>query len=150
MKKLFLTVILAATALTGPVFTQTSGLGVGVILGEPTGLSAKKFISQSVAVDGALAWSFSDGEALHLHADLLYHSFDQLNIDFGHLALYYGPGARLAIGNHLWLGARFPVGISFTKSDQIFEGFFELAPTFDIAPRTDFKLFAGIGLRYYF
>lgn len=101
-------------------------------------------------MDGAPAWSFIDGDALHLHADLLYHSFNQFRIDFGHFALYYGPGARLAIGDHLRLGVRFPVGIRFTKMGQIFEGFFELAPTFDIAPRTNFNLFAGIGVRFYF
>jgi len=135
---------------TNPAAAQTSGLGLGIILGEPTGLSAKKFISQSVAVDGALTWSFVGNDALYLHADLLYHSFNQFHFDFGDFALYYGPGARLAIGDHFRLGGRFPVSVSFTKTKQIFEGFRELAPTFDIAPRTDFSLYAGMGVRFYF
>ena len=35
MKRLFLAVVLVAKVRTGPAFAQTSGLGVGIILGEP-------------------------------------------------------------------------------------------------------------------
>ena len=54
MKKYVVAVILTLF-LTQFSSAQTSGLGVGIILGEPTGLSVKNFISQSVAIDGAVA-----------------------------------------------------------------------------------------------
>jgi len=61
-KALILTYFILALLEVG--LGQTSGFGVGVILGEPTGISVKNFISRSTAVDGALAWSFDDGDAL--------------------------------------------------------------------------------------
>ncbi len=150
MRKILLTATIFVALLSKPSAARTDGLGVGVILGEPTGASAKKFISHSVAVDGALAWSFIDDGALYLHADMLYHKFDRFNIGFGHLALYYGPGVRMAFARHAWLGARFPVGLGLTMDEHIFEAFFELAPTFDLLPKTGFSLNAGIGARFYF
>jgi len=147
-KALILTYFILALLEVG--LGQTSGFGVGVILGEPTGISVKNFVSRSTAVDGALAWSFDDGDALHIHADMLYHKFDQFDIDHGHLALYYGPGARLAFGKHLWLGVRFPIGLSYTLDGHIFETFLELVPIFNLTPRTNFDIQAGLGIRFYF
>ena len=150
MKKLLAASFCFALVLSGPIKGQTDGFGIGIILGDPTGISAKNFVSRSVAVDAAVAWSFVDDSALHVHADLLYHKFDQFNLDVGHLALYYGPGGRVAIGEHLWLGVRFPVGISYTIDEHIFEAFLELAPTFDLTPKTNFSIHSGIGVRFYF
>ena len=150
MKKILLAVFFLMLTFAPVSKAQTSGFGIGLILGEPTGISVKNYISQCVAIDGAVAWSFTGGDALHVHADMLYHKFDQFDIEHGHLALYYGPGARLAVGEHLWLGARFPVGVSYTLDEHIFESFLELAPTFDLTPKTDFSIHAGIGIRFYF
>ena len=47
------------------------GLGVGVILGEPTGISLKAWTSDKHAVDAAVAWSFSENDSFQFHADYL-------------------------------------------------------------------------------
>ena len=50
------------------------GLGLGIILGEPTGISFKSWLSTTTAFDMAAAWSFVDEDALHLHGDYLVHN----------------------------------------------------------------------------
>ena len=42
----------------GSVSAQDSGFGAGFILGEPTGVSAKLWLSKDDAIDYAAAWSF--------------------------------------------------------------------------------------------
>ncbi|KPK98018.1 MAG: hypothetical protein AMJ90_10080, partial [candidate division Zixibacteria bacterium SM23_73_2] len=59
----------------GNVFAQEDGFGLGVIVGEPTGICGKLWTSGRTAVDGAVAWSFEGESSVHLHADFLYHDF---------------------------------------------------------------------------
>ncbi len=73
MKKTILIIFIVISAIG--LFAQNSGLGVGMILGEPTGLSAKMWTGKMTAFDAAAAWSFGDEGALHLHADMLFHNF---------------------------------------------------------------------------
>ena len=49
--------ILAAILLCGTASAQDSGFGLGVILGEPTGISGKLWLGGKTAIDGATAWS---------------------------------------------------------------------------------------------
>src|SRR5262245_41316938 len=51
------------------------GAGLGIIVGEPTGVSAKIWVGGNTALDAAAAWSFADEGALHLHGDFLAHAF---------------------------------------------------------------------------
>ena len=46
-------------------------LGIGIILGDPNGISMKFWQSQRTAIDLALAWDFDD--YFHIHGDYLYH-----------------------------------------------------------------------------
>lgn len=49
------------------------GFGIGLILGEPTGLSIKKWIGPERAIDAAAAWSLAEHERFQFHADYLVH-----------------------------------------------------------------------------
>ena len=51
------------------------GIGLGVILGEPTGFTFKTWTSRNTAVDAAAAWSFSENGSFQLHADYLINPF---------------------------------------------------------------------------
>ena len=44
--------------LTSRAFSQSSGFGIGVIIGEPTGISLKHWMSQTTALDAGVAWGF--------------------------------------------------------------------------------------------
>ena len=59
--------------LSTAALSQDRGFGAGIILGEPTGLSAKSWLSQQNAIDLGLAYSFRHRGYFHLHADYLWH-----------------------------------------------------------------------------
>lgn len=120
---------------------------LGVILGEPTGLSLKVWQSDRSAFDAAAAWSFADNESLHVHADYLLHSW--LEVDKGSMAVYYGLGARALLSSNSRFGARIPVGLEYIFQDQPLGLFFEVAPLLDLAPETEFGVNGGIGIRYF-
>jgi hypothetical protein len=120
-------------------FAQGGKVGVGFILGEPTGLSGKIWIGKKTAIDAALAWSFQDNDALHVHADYLLHG-----------ALYYGIGGRIKFQDKSRFGIRIPFGIASRFADRHLDFFFEIVPLLDFVPKTKFLLNSALGLRFYF
>lgn len=146
MKKLLVLVFVLSMGLSA--FSQDHGIGIGVILGNPTGLSAKMWTSERTAVDGAAAWSFLGEGYIHAHADLLIHSY-AIEVSQGALPLYFGLGGRVRLGNDTRIGIRIPLGISYQFEEVPFDAFFEIAPILDLLPETDFDVNGAIGLRYY-
>ena len=90
---------------------QSSGFGAGIILGEPTGVSLKGWISGDRAIDGALAWSLRGGSYFSVHADYLFHNMALIPLNKGRLPLYYGPGVRVRswTGHRHWRHGRWHV-----------------------------------------
>jgi hypothetical protein len=153
---LFLVLITAATASGAP-----QGVGLGVILGDPTGFTFKTWTGRSTAVDAAAAWSFSGNDAFQLHVDYLINPFymPKPREVSGRISFYYGIGARLKLqeshngnrnDNDDLFGVRFPVGFSHILTEAPFEFFAEIAPIVDVVPDTDADFNAAIGARYYF
>jgi hypothetical protein len=124
--------------------------GIGVIVGEPTGVSGKLWMTDRTAVDVAAAWSFSDESALHLHADYLFHNFDLIDVEKGRMPIYFGIGGRVKFENDSRVGVRIPVGIAYLMEDAPIDFFFELVPLLDLVPDTDFKFNAALGARFFF
>lgn len=139
-----------ALLICGAVQAQDSGFGLGIIIGEPTGISAKQWIDSRTAIDGAIAWSFEKKNALHLHGDLLYHSFTPPRINRGKFAWYYGIGGRIKFEDDSKVGVRVPLGMDYLLGTAPLDFFLELVPILDLAPSTDFSLNAAIGIRYFF
>ncbi len=142
---------------------QREGFGIGVIVGEPTGLSIKKWINETQAIDAGLGWSFSENNSFHIHADFLVQITDLLQAPEakGELPLYVGIGGRIKMkednnGNNGrndhddLVGVRAPVGICYLFEDAPVEVFGEIVPILDIVPDTHFDLNAAIGARVYF
>jgi hypothetical protein len=130
--------------------SQDKGFGLGIILGEPTGLSLKSWIGSKTALDFAVAWSFANNDSLHLHADYLIHNFNLLKVRKGELLFYYGIGGRVKTEKKSRVGIRVPIGISYIFEKIPLDIFFELAPLLDLVPDTNFEITGGIGIRYYF
>jgi hypothetical protein len=131
--------------------------GLGVIVGEPTGLSLKYWLDKERAIDGAAAWSSSENDSFQLHSDYLIHNYEFLGSD--ELPFYYGLGARLKFKdndgrgrnrNDDIFGIRVPLGITYLFDDAPIDLFFELVPVLDLAPDVDLDINAAIGLRFYF
>lgn len=123
--------------------------GLGLIAGNPTGISFKYFTSTTTAFDAAAAWSFSD-EWVMIHGDYLWHSFGAINVDKGQLPWYYGLGGWVAFGDDVFAGARLPVGLEYLFANQNFDIFFEVAAGLSVIPDTDFHVDAAIGARFFF
>lgn len=62
---------------------STGQIGLGVIVGSPTGLSFKTFTSETNAFDAGLAWSVGRYDAVNIHADYLWHHFDVFEGEIG-------------------------------------------------------------------
>ncbi|MGA1869733.1 MAG: BAPKO_0422 family outer member beta-barrel protein [bacterium] len=131
---------------------QNKTLGIGVIVGKPTGLSCKYWLSQGTAIDFAAEWSFGDRESGHIHGDYLLHRFDLVKIEERSFIVSYGIGARIWFkeDEDTRVGIRIPISLAYMFSRDPFEVFIEGAPIIDIAPKTKLDHNLGLGVRFYF
>lgn len=146
---LFTMLILSACNLCA----QDHGTGLGVILGEPTGISFKQWLSRTTAIDAGVAWSFANSGAMHIHVDYLIHNFSWIKSADpvgSRLNVYYGIGGRVKFETDSRAGARGVIGLDYFFRNAPLDVFLEIAPILDLAPSTDFSLNGGIGIRYFF
>ena len=153
IKKVFnasLFILLLSGITTGLQAQNTGGgkTGLGIMLGEPSGISLKAWNNSNTAIDAGLAWSLSGKDAIHIHADYLWHKW--LDVEKGDLAFYYGIGARAAFTSDPFIGARIPLGLNYLAPESPIGFFIEIAPILDVLPDTDGDANGGIGFRYYF
>ena len=152
MVRLAVTLTLLATlSCCTSIAAQDKGFGLGIILGEPTGLSFKKWRSDTTAIGGAVAWSFGKKNELHLHGDYLVHNLDIFRSGKEKLAPYYGIGGRIKIiKDESRLGVRIPLGIDYIFEKASLDVFLEFVPLLDLVPSTNFEVNGAIGIRYFF
>ena len=141
--------------------------GLGVILGEPTGITAKYWFDRRQAIDSTFSYSFND--YFLLYADYLYHfprAFGRSTEFLSQLNPYVGVGLELFIqtqdtGNQdrtyfrsdqgsTGLGIRIPLGIEWRPGSPPLGVFVELTPGVGVIPATFGFVQGGIGLRFYF
>jgi hypothetical protein len=132
-------------------YAQQKGLGLGIIIGEPTGLNAKFWISTETAIDMGLGYSFtSSNSIIDFYGDYVFHNPDMLKAE-ENFVVYYGPGVGLRINEtNSRLGVRGVIGILWLPANTSFDLFVEAAPILDIIPETRFDFAGGIGGRYFF
>lgn len=144
-RSLFLLIVLAGFSRAA---SPKKGTGIGFIVGEPTGISAKMWTSSTTALDGALAWSFGKNGRLHLHADHLWHYF---NVPKNQpVAFYVGAGGELNLGGSPVLGLRAVAGMNYFFAGIPLDAFFEIVPIFTLLPASGLSAGAGLGLRWFF
>ena len=162
MKRLLMMGLIATIAIANalPALAQgdTKYFGLGFIVGEPTGLDAKVFMSNEHALEFGLAWSLSGQNELHLQGDYLWHRYGLIDINNGdEMPLYFGIGARFIFteddngrDTDDVFGIRFPVGLAYMFTNYPFDIFFEIVPILDLTPDSDFDLEGAIGARFWF
>lgn len=127
---------------------NSRNFGLGLMLGEPTGVSVKSWFNHKSAFDIGAAWSLTGrNEALHLHADYLRHSW--FNNTDG-LAFYYGLGARVIFSEDATAGVRVPLGLNYVFGSIPFDLFVEAVPILDIGIDLELAGNGAVGIRYYF
>jgi len=153
MKKIpVVAVFLFLFANPGVLHAQDGGTGLGIMLGEPAGISFKTWISGRSAIDAGLAWSFHD-KAYHFHADYLWHNFMIFRLEQGNgkLPLYMGVGGRFKISKKdFYTGVRVPIGMAYIFPRDRLDIFLEAVPVLDLIPGTGFDFNAAAGMRYFF
>ena len=142
---------------------QDHGFGLGVIIGEPTGISAKLWTSSVNAFDFGLGWSiggdrigkyrgyYAGGSRVHFHMDYLWHAFNAIHSS-ERFPLYYGIGGRInsGAGYDASAAVRGVFGIAWLPHTTPVDVFLELVPSLQLTPSTGFGMDAGLGARYFF
>jgi hypothetical protein len=131
---------------------QPKKLGIGVVLGAPTGFSVKYWNDNQSAWQGAFGTGF---DGITIGVDYLIHSnaFNNAQLPF-----YYGPGAFFGsagfggpkyVRGDLALGGRFIFGVDYLTEDKKFDIAFELGPALLLSPSVGMGIEAGIAFRFY-
>lgn len=154
MKKLL---ILAALLIPGLSLGQN--LGLGVVIGSPTGLSLKYMLSTRAAFSAHAGWSFIGDKGIHLTGDYQYlfpmviETAERKSIS--DLTPYIAAGGRFRFKedeeteeSEFHLGLRIGGGAEYFISR--FGIFLEVVPVVNLIPETDFDLEGGIGFLFYF
>lgn len=126
---------------------------LGLIIGDPTGISYKHDIGASTSLEFAAGWSFKNNteNQLDIHGAYLFSNKSDIRIEGYRLPFYFGPGGRIKIGEKdIVLGFKAPFGLYYKFRNVPFSMFFELAPGLNITPDTDFDIMGGLGFRYIF
>ncbi len=146
--------------------SDKGAFGIGLMLGEPSGISCKLYLGEesNTAIDAGAGFAFAQ-TGLHAHADYLWHPWILSNADRFVLAGYIGLGARilqhrrnLDKNDDFHVGARGVIGMVFDFVQLPLDAFAEAAAVMDYRTGggdTDHDnlgpgLNISIGSRYYF
>ena len=137
---------LAAALIPARASAQTGGTGLGVVFGEPTGITARFMRGgNNFQVHGA--WSFTGDAALQLSGDYLRSG----SVDMEPMMpFYFGLGVLVKFASESEVGIRVPVGLNHFFKSEPFEIFGELVPVVQVIPKTKFDFNGAVGVRYYF
>lgn len=153
MKK-FMTIAAASILTVAGTYPATADQAteLGVIAGEPTGLSFRTWLGGQTAFTAAAAWSFVDESALHVHGDLTRRVPGFIDTDSNDIGFYYGLGglAEFDDNSEDRLAVRAPLGLDFLMESAPIVFFGEIAPVLDVAPDTEVRANGAIGARYVF
>lgn len=156
---IFLTVVLFFySRKTSADTLKTEKMGIGIILGEPSGASLKYWKNPERALDAGLTFSFDD--YMLFYSDYLFHfkSIKEISpyAGIGGVILFStysrGESRRYTRDNNrdTELGLRVPLGIEWLPATYPLGVFGEIVPGIGIIPDTFAFFQAGIGARYYF
>lgn len=135
-------------------------LGVGIIVGEPTGVCGKYYLGNDTAIDAAVGAAFL-GRGAQVHGDFLWHPWVLDTKETFALPVYIGAGLRILNHegsgddeDHVRIGVRIPAGIVFDFTKIPIDVFVEAALVGDYHTAGDasfgIAFNGGAGARYYF
>jgi hypothetical protein len=173
---LALSATLAAAVALAPATAEAKAgpFGLGIIGGNPTGLTGKYFFNREGALDfhlGIGGWGAGRHRDFGIYVDYLHH-FDLgvRNSVLHSMAIYVGGGGEIIFdddgyycGNwrkrgdcrdrdndRIWIAARAPIGLNLMFGKVPLELFIEIVPTLYIIQYITFDIDLALGLRFYF
>jgi hypothetical protein len=142
---------------------KTKTFGLGVVVGDPNGFSAKKYLGgRTHALDFAVAYRLFGpfGASYYAHSTYLVHPNEFLELDGVVLGWHMGVGGYLGLafvddgyGNKasaVGLGARAPIGIDIDLESLPLQMFFDVAVNIGVVPSTYLSAEGNLGFRFYF
>lgn len=133
--------------------------GLGLYIGEPTGICAKLYLKDDQAIQGAVGGALIGG-GVQIHADYVFHPYILQTRDSFVLATYLGPGVRFIQysngreASYIALGLRATGGLLFDFKKVPLDAFLEVSGVLEYAFEDEegagLALNAGAGVRYYF
>ena len=153
-------------------FEANKTFGLGLELGEPSGLTGKVFVTKTSAIDFGVGYIYDDyyyGDGIHLYADYLWHPMSLASTPAFELPFYIGGGLRfwdfkycvanLCTYDGSTLGIRVPLGIAFDFNNVPLDVFIQLVPVLDFVrgdyydrfrDRAHFGIDLSVGIRFLF
>lgn len=132
-------------------YSQERKFGIGGIIGDPDGITAKGWLSESTAVAGAVSLDLGEDYSwFSVHADFLKQK-TLATWEEALLQSHFGGGLRVVSGDFQeFIAIRAPLGVDVNAIDAPVEVFMEVVPTIDVDPEFFFYFTGGVGFRYYF
>lgn len=153
MKKISLVLLVVVYSLLAinDVKAQDRGFGIGGMIGDPDGITAKAWLSETLALAGGVSFDLSENYSwFSIHADFL----KQNTLAVWEEALlqsHFGGGVRVVSGDfNDFVAIRGPIGVDVNAIDAPVEVFMEVVPTVDVDPEIYFYFTGSMGFRYYF
>jgi hypothetical protein len=152
--------------LGGRRFEANKTFGLGLELGEPTGIVGKYFFSADHAIDFGVGdiYNYSSRYGLHIYADYLFHPVTLATTEDFELPFYIGVGGRFwdfedrstnPRDTAFAVGVRVPVGIAMDFNTVPLDIFLQVVPVLDFysgyaahSVYLDFDV--SLGIRYWF
>jgi hypothetical protein len=142
--------IVALSGAPAPAHADSGEFGLGLILGQPTGLTAGFGLSDHTMIDAALGLDWIDDRDFYLHVEFDY--FLPTLIDGGSvdLSAYLGIGGFFVSHSDPTFGARAPFGLSLDFDSVPLQLFGEASLLVPLIPDFHFDVRGAIGFRYWF
>ena len=155
--KYLLIPLILITAANAPAFDGEKNFGIGVIAGDPDGITAKYMLKNDRTFDFDLAWKTSGDDEYQSYGDYLFNKFGPIKVPEGKLLLHFGGGDRFITYSEDddkniddELGFSLPVGIEYVFWKSQLGAFLELVPVLCLTPDREFGLGSGIGISFFF
>lgn len=143
-------VLLLAVLWSGSARAESGSFGLGLIVGQPTGLTGAYELSDNTAIDAALGLALFDDRDFYLHVEFLYFLPTLVSGGDFDLRAYLGIGGWVVTHNDPVLGARAPFGLSLDFASVPLQIFLEASVLLALVPDVGGDVRGALGFRYYF
>jgi hypothetical protein len=126
---------------------EKNDIGIGLVLGEPSGLNTQFFWTQRSAIDVTVAWSWKDW--LFISTD--YQVYDYILDSPREWKWYYGLGVYTVFPKNEdgKFGLRIPLGLKYHFPHSDIDAWAEVAPALRLVDKTEAELQGGLGLTFW-
>ncbi len=132
------------------LFIFSEEISLGIVLGEPNGLSLKLQQNKNFVLDNSIGFNTKDNYFLFC-IDFLKYDYGKITPKeiTGKIPVFYGLGIKIEnIKKDTLLGVRFVCGVEYIFEEIPFNIFVKIVPTLNLLPETSAYIYPAIGIRY--